>query len=148
MPQKWVFFTIGVMAGIIGILGFALLTQASQAKASPTASAQDSNPQAGILIGTGGSQQNMNDIVWVLYKRPAPKKAGDDTGTTDGVMNKEEVLTLACYQVANNGRNMKFVDVRNISWDMDLIALQGDQKPTVADIIKALRDEAKKKKDK
>jgi hypothetical protein len=148
MPQKWVFFTIGVMAGVIGLLGFALLTQAQQATASPTVATQDSNAQAGIVVATGGSQQNLTDIVWVLYKRPAPKKAGDDTGTTDGVLNKEEVVTLACYQVANNARNIKFVDVRNISWDMDLIALQGDQKPTVADVIKALRDEAKKKKDK
>lgn len=147
MPQKWVFFTIGVMAGIIAILGFALLAQAQQAKAAPTAAVQDSNANAGIVLSPGGSQQNIQDVCWVLFKRPAPKKAGDDTGTTDGILNKEEVVTLGCYQVTNNGRAMKLVGVRNISWDMDLIELNNDT-PKVVDIIKALRDEAKKKKDK
>jgi hypothetical protein len=148
MPQKWSFFAIGVMAGIIAVLGVALLTQAQQAKAVATAP-QDSDPAHGILMATGGSQQNMNDICWVLYKRDAPKGAGGDTGTTDGVMTKDKYLSLACYQVANNGRNMKLVDVRNISWDLDLISLRREQTdPTVADIIKALREEAKKKKDK
>ena len=149
MSQKWTFFAVGVMAGIIAILGCALLLQAKGPQAhAANAITQDSNPQAGILIATGGSQQNIQDCVWILFKRPSDKKPDEGTGTVaDSVLNKPEHLSLACYQVTNNGRMVKLVGVRNISWDMDLIELNND-KPQVMEIIKALRDEAKKKKDK
>jgi hypothetical protein len=144
MPQKWAFFAIGVMAGIIGLLSFALLLQARTPSAD--AATQDNNPAAGIVVATGGSQQNMNDICWILFKRLAPKKAGGDATTTEGVMHKDEYLTLGCYRVTDNGKRMTFVGMRNISWDLDLIEYQ-NEKPTVMEIIKALREEEKKKKD-
>lgn len=145
MSQKWSFFAIGVMAGIIAVLGYALIVQAHGPKAHAQAGGGDTNPQAGITVATGGSQQNINDVCWILYKHQKPQKADDTGGTTaTDVTNKTEHLSLACYQVTNNARGLKLVGVRNISWDMDLLELN-NEKPSVVDIVKALRDEQKRK---
>lgn len=149
MTQRWTFFAVGVMAGIIAVLGYALILQAKEPQVHAANSiTQDSNPAAGILIASGGAQQNIQDCIWVLFKHQGSQKPdeGGTSSTADNILHKTELLSLACYQITNNGRNIKLVGVRNISWDMDLIELNND-KPQVMDIIKALRDEAKKKKD-
>lgn len=147
MPQKWTFFAIGVMAGIIAILSFALVLQSMTPKAHAQAAGGELSA-AGIVVATGGSQQNINDVCWVLIKHPndGASAGGDGTTTASKVMDKKEYLSLACYKVDDNGRKMKLVGIRNITWDIDLIELNND-KPTVMEIIKALKDEEKKKKD-
>ena len=146
MPQKWTFFTIGVMAGIIAVLGGALLLQARASNAyasSPTT--QDNNPAAGIVVATGGSQSNVNDICWVLYKQE--KKSGGDSdrgSAADEILNRP-ALSLACYQVTGNAKGMKLIGVRNVAWDMDLTEYS-NERPEVKEIVKVLRDEAAKKK--
>ncbi len=144
MPQKWTFFAIGVMAGVIAVLGYALILQAHSPKAAAQAGGGDTNAQAGITVATGGSQQNINDVCWILYKHPGHQKKDESGTTVDNLLNKPEMLTLACYQVTNNARGLKLVGVRNISWDMDLLELS-NEKPSVPDIVKFLRDEQKKK---
>jgi len=143
MAHKWTYFAIGAMAGIIGVLSFALLLQAR----TPTADAatQDNNPAAGIVVATGGSQQSLTDVCWVLSKRLAPEKAGGEASTVDGVMHKKEFLTLGCYRVIDNGRKMMLVGVRNISWDLDMYEYM-NEKPSVMELIKLLREEEKKNK--
>lgn len=148
MPQKWTFFAIGAMAGIIAILSFALALQTMTPKAHAQGGA-DNNPAAGIIVATGGSQQNINDVCWVLIKHPndgAAAGGGDGTTSASKVMDKKEYLSLACYKVEDNGKKMKLVGIRNITWDIDLIELN-NEKPTVMEIIKALKDEEKKKKE-
>jgi hypothetical protein len=149
MTQKWTFFTIGVMAGMIALLSFALLLQASEstAYAAPPARNGTSDPSAGIVVATGGSQSQIQDICWVLYKRKNSAQASGGEGETvqDSVTAKEELLTLGCYQVVRNGKSMKLVGLRNVSYDMDLLEYQ-NERPSVADIVKALRTQQKKKK--
>ncbi len=145
MTQKWTFFTIGIMAGMIALLSFSLLLQASQptAYAAPTSGSAD--PSAGIVLATGGSQQNLNDICWVLYKRKNTGQANADSGgTQDDITNKESLISLGCYQVTKNGKMMKLVGLRNVTYDMDLLEYQ-NERPNVSDIVKSLRNQKKKK---
>ena len=145
MTQKWAFFTIGIMAGMIAFLSFSLLLQASQpvAIAAPTSGTAD--PSAGIVLATGGSQQNLNDICWVAYKRKNTSQSGSDSGVTqDDITNKENLISLGCYQVTKNGKMMKLVGLRNVSYDMDLLEYM-NERPSVADIVKSLRSQKKKK---
>ena len=149
MAQKWTFFTIGIMAGIIAVLSFSLLLKASEpiALATPIKGSGSSDPNAGLIMATGGSQQNLDDICWVLYKRKNTNStAGTDGGGTvqDEVTSKEELLTLGCYQVTKNGKYMKLVGLRNISYDMDLLEIQ-NERPSVSEIVKELRRQKKKK---
>ena len=47
--------------------------------------------------------------------------------------------------MTRNGKAMKLVGLRNVSYDMDLLEYQ-NERPSVADIVKALRTQQKKKK--
>ena len=103
MTQKWAFFTIGIMAGMIAILSFSLLLQASQPMAIASPASGTADPSAGIVLATGGSQQNLNDICWVVYKRKNTSQSGSDSGATqDDITNKEYLVSLGCYQVTKN----------------------------------------------
>ncbi len=150
MTQKWTFFTIGVMAGMIALLSFALLLQASEPTAVATPEKKSRNgtadPSAGIVLATGGSQSQIQDICWVLYKRKNTNQTGSGDGGTiqDDVTSKEEIVSLGCYQVTRNGKAMKLVGLRNISYDMDLLELQ-NERPSVGEIVKELRRQKKKK---
>ncbi|HXG62469.1 MAG TPA: hypothetical protein VNO22_13925 [Planctomycetota bacterium] len=129
--QKWSYFSMGIMSGIIAVLLTVVVLQNREprAEASPLQTA-DSAAGAGLLIGTGASQSNMNDILWVIYKRPA------ETGPSD--LKKSERLTLCCYQVSNGARTIKLAAVRDITYDMDLLELSNDR-PHVRDIVEDLR---------
>jgi hypothetical protein len=129
--QKWSYFSMGIMSGIIAVLltVVVLENREPRAEASPLQTA-DSAAGAGLLIGTGASQANQNDILWVIYKRPA------ETGPSD--VKKSERLTLCCYQVSNGARTIKLAAVRDISYDMDLMELSNDR-PHVRDIVEELR---------
>lgn len=130
--QKWGYFSMGIMSGIIAVLLTVVVLQNREprAEASPLQTA-DSAAGAGILIGTGASQANQNDILWVIYKRPS-----DGGGPSD--VKKSEKLTLCCYQVSNGARTIKLAAVRDISYDMDLLEL-GNDRPHVKDIVEELR---------
>lgn len=129
--QKWGYFSMGIMSGIIAVLLTVVVLQNREprAEASPLQTA-DSAAGAGILIGTGASQANQNDILWIVYKRPA------EGGPSD--LKKSERLTLCCYQVSNGARSIKLAAVRDISYDMDLLELH-NERPQVRDIVEELR---------
>lgn len=61
-----------------------------------------------MILGTGGSGQNINDVAWVLttdtYVDPKTKKS-------------IERKVLLCYRVGSNGKLVDIVDVRDITWD-------------------------------
>lgn len=129
--QKWSYFSMGIMSGVIAVLltVVVLENREPRAEAWPLQTA-DSAAGAGLLIGTGASQANQNDILWIIYKRPG------ETGPSD--MKKSERLTLCCYQVSNGARTIKLAAVRDISYDMDLMELSNDR-PHVRDIVEELR---------
>ncbi len=136
--QKWSYFSMGIMAGIIAVLLTVVVMQNREplAYASNVPQSVD-NTGGGLMMGVGASQQNQNDIVWIVYKRPAPRKAGADS--KDMVLAKDERITLACYQIGNGARNMKLAAVRDISFDLDIVEI-ANERPKVKDII----DEIKK----
>ncbi len=135
--QRWSQFSVGLMAGIIVVLLTIVILQNREPQAHAVAP-QSVDSSGGLIMGIGGSQTQLNDLVWVLWKHPAPKRpVGEDT--KDGITtSKDERLTLCCYQVANGARSMKLVGVRDISFDMDVVEYR-NEKPTVSDIVSELK---------
>ena len=139
MQSRWTYIATGVMAGVIAVLLTVVVSQnrEPQAWAAPAMQAAGSE---GLVMYTGGSQANIQDVVWVLYKRAAVSK-----GDKEGIMAKSERVTLCCYQVANGARSVKLVAVRDISFDMDVVEI-GNEKPHVKDIIEELKKTMKEPK--
>ena len=136
--QKWGYFSTGIMAGIIAVLLTVLVLQnrEPQAYAAPAAPQAVDNTGQGLMLATGGATSNQADILWVIHKHKATARTGGDT--KDVVTQKDERITLCCYQVTVGGRKMKLVGVRDISFDMDLLELEND-KPSVKDIVDVIR---------
>ena len=132
--QKPMWFSMGLMSGIIAVLLTIVVMQGRE----PVAHAQ-----AGGLLGSGdlmmrsgGSQPNIADLIWVLQKKKMPRKPGADPN--DIIANKTEHVILAAYQVKNQGRSMKLVSVRDISFDLDVPEYM-NEKPSVRDIVTELK---------
>src|SRR5262245_60343162 len=137
MQSRWTYVVTGIMAGVIAVLLAAVVSQNrdSQAWAAPQAT---DNTGQGLMMGTGGSQTQTQDILWIIYKR-----AGSSNPDAKGVMAKSERITLCCYQIQNGARMIKLVAVRDISFDMDVVEY-GNDKPHVKDIIEELKKNEKK----
>ena len=137
MQSRWTYVATGVMAGIIGVLLTVVVGQNREPQAWAAPQGVD-NTGNGLIMGTGGSQTQTQDILWVMFKRAAATK-----GDKEGVLSKTERITLCCYQVANGARTVKLVAVRDISFDMDVVEY-GNEKPHVKDIIEELKKSEKK----
>lgn len=142
--MKWAPFTIGVMAGMIAVLFGVVLMQSRESLVYGTP-LQDSAQQAGLLMGTGGPQQNQNDHVWILYKRPA-KDDKSGTATRTGV-KMENQITLALYKIDQGGSGtVSLVAARDCSYDLELVEYH-NRPPHVREIKKELDDAQKKAKE-
>lgn len=142
--QKWGFFSMGIMAGVIVVLLSALLMQHREPQAwaaVPNVPQAADSGNGGLIMGIGASQQNQNDICWVLFKRNAPPKAGSDP--KDVVSQKSERISLAAYQIGNGARSMKLAAVRDISFDLDILEIS-NEKPSVKDIVETIRKQQPK----
>ena len=137
MQSRWTYVATGVMTGIIGVLLAVVVSQNRETQAWAAPQATD-NTGAGLMMGTGGSQTQTQDILWIIFKRAASSVAD-----ANGVMAKSERITLCCYQVQNGARLIKLVAVRDISFDMDVVEY-GNDKPHVKDIIEELKKTEKK----
>src|SRR5262245_44585887 len=73
--QKWSFFAMGVMAGVIAILGFSL---AAQGHGTPVyaqgygggGGGGMGDAGLGMIAIPGSSQQSVQDSLWVIHKGP------------------------------------------------------------------------------
>lgn len=142
MQSRWMYAVTGVMTGIIGVLLTVVVSQnrEPQAWAAPTAPMmQDKGGGDMLQMYSGGSQNNIQDVIWIVYKRAATATAGGK----DSVLSKNEKITLCCYQVGNGARNVKLVAVRDISFDMDVYEY-GNDKPHVKEIVEELKKAEKK----
>jgi len=137
MQSRWTYVATGVMTGIIGVLLAVVVSQNRETQAWAAPQATD-NTGAGLMMGTGGSQTQTQDILWIIFKR-----ASSSGADAKGVMAKSERITLCCYQVQNGARLIKLVAVRDISFDMDVVEY-GNDKPHVKDIIEELKKTEKK----
>lgn len=142
--QKWGYLSVGILTGIIAVLMTIVVLQNREplAYAAPASPQAADNTGQGLMLATGGATSNQVDCLWVINKHKAPAHSGD---AKDIVNQKEERITLCCYQVLTGGRKIKLVGVRDISFDLDLMELE-NEKPSVKDIVEALRKAAPKDK--
>ena len=139
--QKWGFFSMGIMAGVIVVLLSALLMREREPQAYAAVPQAADAGSGGLIMGIGASQQNQNDICWIVYKHTVPPKAGSDP--KDVVMQKTERISLAAYQISNGARGMKLAAVRDISFDLDILEIN-NEKPSVKDIVETIRKQQPK----
>ena len=139
MQSRWTYVVTGVLAGVVGVLLTMVLVQNREPQA--WAAPMQAGPSNDILqMYSGGSQNNIQDVIWIVYKRPSP---GGAAAAKDSVLAKAEKVTLCCYQVANGARNVKLVAVRDITFDIDLVEY-GNDKPHVKEIVDELKKAEKK----
>ena len=132
---------MGIMAGIIAVLLTTVIMQNREPLAYAAAPQSVDNTGQGLMLGTGSATSGMNDILWVVYKRPVARKASGDA--KDVVAQKDERITVAAYKMDVNGRQMKLAAVRDVSFDLDVTEYQNDR-PHVKDIVEELRKSAPK----
>lgn len=116
-----------ILVGTGAVLGLAaaLLVGSAPADAQAGPGGGAGAPGGMVVLGTGGSTQNQNDLCWILA-RVKPSKG-------------PERHVLALYRAKRQGDFFDLEDVRYIDADLRLIALEGNkQKPSVADVLKSL----------
>lgn len=142
--QKWSIFATGVMAGIIVVLVVTLLAQQNENLAYAGMMKQDVGGATGTFMQSGGTGQQLNDVVWILYRRPG--QPAEDGDTTDKVTGDYK-LSLAAYRIGQGSKaKMELLAVRDISWDIEIP--EYNSIPAVRTIKKELEDASKKKKKK
>lgn len=102
----------GAMGGAVFTLLLVLVTQ-NQAPVY----AQDSQGDAGmgrVIVNAGGTQGNINDLIFVLYQRPDPAIQG----SLPPNMTEGNRTTLAVYRVQPGRQEMTLENVRDISLDL------------------------------
>src|SRR5437762_10013052 len=99
--QKWSYFSMGIMAGIIAVLFTVVVSQNREPQAyaatTPASPQAADNTGQGLMLATGGATSQQADILWVINKHKAVARAGGDS--KDVVSAKDERITLCCYQV-------------------------------------------------
>ena len=144
MYGKWPFFAMGLMVGTIAALSVALALNAGAARADAAPSRDVDNIDGVLLAGVGGIEANRNDMIWIIYKRET--SAEEDGGS--GSRLPKERITLALYKPPPRNTTKPIIElqsVREITWDLQLMQLPSKQKPSLTDVIKALKEQNKKK---
>lgn len=138
MTPRWSQFSLGLLAGVVVVLLVLVVLQNREPQAYAAPQGVD-QAGGGLIMGVGSSQPNLTDIVWVLWKHPAPKHApGADTKDDSIIGSKDEFLTLCCYQLEGGARGMRLAAVRNITFDMDMAEYR-NAKPSVMEIVQELQ---------
>ncbi len=141
--QKWGFFSMGAMAGVIAVLSFALLLQQQNNLAYAAAGYQGDDGANKLVVTSGMSNQNQADMLWVLHKHQPMIKPKDQ----DKELVKTDHLTLSLYKITKNGEGMKLIAVRDISYDEELTEFNVTrEQPTVRDIYEQLKKQVEPKK--
>jgi len=138
--QKWTYFSMGVMAELILLLGGALLMQGREQMAY--AAPQGVDNQGQFIVATGSSEPNRYDMLWILHKHaphPKLKLRGDEEG---GIM-KGEQITLCLYKIERQGEKMKLVAARDIAYDIELQDYN-QESPTAKEVLETLKKRMRK----
>lgn len=132
--QKSAWFSMGLLSGVIAVLLTVIVMQNHEPMAY--AQAAGGGGDGSTMMYSGGAQSQIQDIIWVLHKKITPRKPGADPN--DIIANKTEHHILACYQVMGQGRSVRLVGVRDISFDLDIPDYK-NEKPSVREIITELK---------
>ena len=113
---------------VIGVVVNLLVTHfASTSNAAPQGAAANDGP---MILGTGGSVDNRNDICWVL-SRVKPVKGPERT-------------VLAMYKAKKEGEYFDLADVRMIDADLRFVEFKKDKhEASVEKVLQALPKEEK-----
>jgi hypothetical protein len=141
--KTWSWFTMGVMAGIILVLAYALAARDGHHTAYAQSAMGDGS--SGVLVASGGVLQSANDIFWVLYKRTPSEAERKLLGKTF----EGDRLTLCTYRAVSGGGatgqgKVMLISARDITYDMKLVGLDNETLKSVKDIKKAFEDAVKK----
>lgn len=116
----WIGTGIAIGIGLSVFVG--VFTRKAYAKPPQT---EPKPPEEGhhgpVVLGTGGSTANQNDVCWVLFRD------GKETGTVKAkggdVKLEADRYVLAAYRV--KGEEVSVVQIRNLTWDVKLGRLAG-----------------------
>ncbi|OHB77822.1 MAG: hypothetical protein A2Z34_10475 [Planctomycetes bacterium RBG_16_59_8] len=121
--NKALLFGVGTIFGIAAVAAFLLATQGQQGHAL----LQTADRAGDLLVATGGTQAQVNNIFWVVRK-------GD------------EYTHLAVYKIEGNEREMKLLAARNITFDLQIETQHNNLKPFPEEIKEILEKAQEKKK--
>ena len=133
--QKWTYFSMGIMAGLILLLGGALLMQGRETTAHAAMQAVDN--QGKYILATGSSEPNRYDMLWVLHEHaphPKLKARGEEAA---GIL-KQTQMTLCLYKIERQGEKMKLVAARDIAYDIELQDYN-QETPTAKEVLETLK---------
>ncbi len=139
--QKWTYFSMGIMAGLILLLGGALLMQGRE-PAAHAVPMQSVDNQGQFLFAVGSSEPNRYDMLWVLH-RHAPHPKLRIRGEEDAGILKGEQITLCLYKVERQGEKMKLAAARDIAYDIELQDYN-QENPTAKEVLETLKKRMKK----
>lgn len=141
--QKWTYFSMGIMAGLILLLGGALLMQGreSSAHAMPM---QTVDNQGKFILAVGSSEVGKNDMLWVLHEHPPHDKLKQRDQGDDSIM-KNLRMSLCLYKIEEQGKKMKLVAARDIAYDIEIVNF-GQETPTVREVMEMLKKSIPKEK--
>ncbi len=138
MAQKWSFFAMGVMSGLILVLGYALLMVSHQ---NPAHAMQSVDSGGKFTLATGSTTQGVIDLLWVLHEHPP--HPGLKSREEDSKVLKPTRISLCLYKSTKNGDSMKLMAARDIAYDIEFMDYN-QEKPSVRDIIETLSKQIKK----
>ncbi len=146
--QKWAYFTMGMMAGVIVLLVHALIMQHHDNVAYARQGGGVSG-DGSLVMATGGSQSQIQDIVWVLHEHLPLAALRVETDDEDAKkLRKEKHVSLLMYRCENQAKSLRLIAARDISYDEELIDFN-TEKPKVSEIFADLKKAAERmKKDK
>ena len=86
-----------------------------------------------MVMGTGGSKDNRNDLCWMLFRD------GKATGTKGEKKVEVDRYVLTCYKVPEGGRGVEVVGIRDVSWDLKAVDMRanGKDSPSPAEMFEA-----------
>jgi hypothetical protein len=145
MQGKWPYFAMGTMVGIIAVLATALAMNAGHAAAPAAAPAPQGtdNTGTGLIAVSGGTIQNVHDMLWIIYKRPQSAESKERSSKT-GMTLPESRITLAIYKPPTGRPNEPTVQlhsVREITFDLELMQLPDTNKPTLKQVVETYKKE-------
>ncbi len=133
-----------IVVGAVVVAAFASGVACAWVSKEPTASAQGAGAAAQdskgapMILATGGSTANTNDIAWVLTT-----DLYEDPKTRERIERK----VLLCYKVGPNGQFCDIVDVRDITFDAKFrqLPINGHNRSFSPEVMKKEYEEAKAK---
>lgn len=144
--NKWAYYGMGLMSGVILVLLTIVFLRDGASYEAHAGSRSGGMGAAdwSLMTATGGVLQQTQDVMYIVYKRPA----GENEKKLLGKSFEGDRITLCAYRVFPSGGmnqgTVKLITAREISYDLKLIASDPDTLRSFKEIKKAYDDAVKK----